>query len=163
MTDTISADDKMMLEGLYWWDIPTLFRAPNSFAVWSNSPARCFDFTRFKFQMDTGDVLAEAQRTRRKGLGCSVSDFIATASPGSNSRWVQGRFWQRRRGVKDRDGFIWFLNLLLRLCQNHIPGKISKRHTLQRITHKAEMGPPPRLSSASSAPLREHPLSLLGI
>lgn len=67
MTDQISADDKMMLEGLYWWDIPTLFRDPHSFAVWSNSPARCFEFTRFKFQMDTGDFLAEAQSTRRKG------------------------------------------------------------------------------------------------
>ncbi len=24
----LSDDDKMMLESLYWWDIPTLFRCP---------------------------------------------------------------------------------------------------------------------------------------
>jgi hypothetical protein len=29
--------------------------------------------TRFKFQKGTGNVLAKARRTRRKGLGCSVS------------------------------------------------------------------------------------------
>ncbi len=28
MTQEISASDRMMLEGLYWWDIPTLFRCP---------------------------------------------------------------------------------------------------------------------------------------
>ena len=33
-----------------------------------------------------------------------------------------------------------------------------KRHSLQRIAHKAETEPPPRLSSASSAPLRGYPL-----
>ncbi|MFT5741517.1 MAG: guanidinopropionase, partial [Gammaproteobacteria bacterium] len=28
MTDELSKDDKLMMESLYWWDIPTLFRAP---------------------------------------------------------------------------------------------------------------------------------------
>jgi guanidinopropionase len=28
MSDDISADDQMMLNGLYWWDIPSLFRCP---------------------------------------------------------------------------------------------------------------------------------------
>ncbi len=28
MNENLSADDKMMLESLYWWDIPTLFRCP---------------------------------------------------------------------------------------------------------------------------------------
>ena len=28
MSENLSDDDKMMLEGLYWWDIPTLFRCP---------------------------------------------------------------------------------------------------------------------------------------
>ena len=27
-TDHLSDSDKMMLESLYWWDIPTLFRTP---------------------------------------------------------------------------------------------------------------------------------------
>ena len=28
MNDEVSAQDQMMLDGLYWWDIPTLFRCP---------------------------------------------------------------------------------------------------------------------------------------
>ncbi|MDH3219460.1 MAG: arginase family protein [Gammaproteobacteria bacterium] len=28
MSEEINADDRMMLESLYWWDIPTLFRCP---------------------------------------------------------------------------------------------------------------------------------------
>ena len=28
MSENLSAEDRMMLEGLYWWDIPTLFRCP---------------------------------------------------------------------------------------------------------------------------------------
>ncbi|MFT7533255.1 MAG: hypothetical protein ACI9FD_004290, partial [Gammaproteobacteria bacterium] len=25
---TLSKEDKLMMESLYWWDIPTLFRCP---------------------------------------------------------------------------------------------------------------------------------------
>ena len=28
MNENLSAEDQMMLEGLYWWDIPSLFRCP---------------------------------------------------------------------------------------------------------------------------------------
>jgi hypothetical protein len=28
MNDEISASDRLMLESLYWWDVPTLFRCP---------------------------------------------------------------------------------------------------------------------------------------
>lgn len=28
MNEEISATDRMMLEGLYWWDIPSLFHCP---------------------------------------------------------------------------------------------------------------------------------------
>ncbi len=77
--------------------------------------------------MDTGDVLAEAQRTRGKGIGLfGIRLYIF--------------------------GFIRIIFLV----------KHSKRHSLQRITHKAKMEPSSRLSSAFSAPLRDQTSTLHG-
>jgi len=80
--------------------------------------------------MDTGDVLAEAQRTQRaRGEGI-------------------GLFGIRLYSL----GFIRIIFLV----------KNSKRHSLQQMNHKAKMEPPSRLSSASSAPLRDQTSTLHG-
>ena len=46
---------------------------------------------------------------RLRGHGLSKSGFIASASPGTKSRWVQGIFSQRRGGRGERgEGLGWF-------------------------------------------------------
>ena len=40
MTENLSAEDQMMLQSLYWWDIPSLFRCPDGY-IFQDSVRRC--------------------------------------------------------------------------------------------------------------------------